>query len=80
MFILKKITSQEQKIRNLQLQLQQKVEEEEEVVSEELGQIAKKVARDVREKKVDLSSFNPMFQELIRIQSGKVNGVRYHPM
>ncbi|CAB4483945.1 unnamed protein product [Rhizophagus irregularis] len=76
----KKITSQEQKIRNLQLQLQQKVEEEEEVVSEELGQIAKKVARDVREKKVDLSSFNPMFQELIRIQSGKVNGVRYHPM
>ena len=60
----KKIASQSQKIRSLQLQLQQKVEEEE-VVSEELGQIAKKVARDVRGKKIDLSSFNPIFQELI---------------
>ncbi|RGB24464.1 hypothetical protein C1646_773060 [Rhizophagus diaphanus] len=27
-----------------------------------------------------MSSFNPIFQALIRIQSGKVNGVRYHPM
>lgn len=50
------------------------------MVSEELGQIAKKVAHDVRGKKIDLSSFNLMFQELIRIQSGKANGVRYHPM
>lgn len=56
------------------------MEEEEEEVSEELGQIAKKVACDVIKKRIDLSSFNPMFQELIRIQSGKANGVRYHPM
>lgn len=50
------------------------------MVSEELDQIAKKVARDVLEKKINLSSFNPIFQELVRIQSGKANGVRYHPM
>ncbi len=48
------------------------MEEEEEEVSEELGQIAKKVACDVIKKKIDLSSFNPMCE--------KANGVRYHPM
>ncbi|GES77572.1 hypothetical protein GLOIN_2v1773882 [Rhizophagus clarus] len=76
----KKIANQEQIIHTLQVQLQRKVEEEEEKVSDELGQIAKEVACDVIKKKIDLSSFNPMFRELIKIQSGKANGVRYHPM
>ena len=64
----------------MQVRLQQKVEEEEEKVSEELSQIAKKISNEVIENKIDTSSFNPIFQELIRIQSGKANGIRYHPM
>ena len=56
------------------------MEEKEEKVSDKLDQIAKEVACDVIKKKIDLSSFNPMFRELIKIQSGKANGVRYHPM
>ncbi|UZO25795.1 uncharacterized protein OCT59_018054 [Rhizophagus irregularis] len=76
----KKIVNKDQIIYNLQAQLQRKVEDEEERVSEELSQIAKKVFNKIMENKIDISSFNPIFQELIRIQSEKANGVRYHPM
>ena len=47
---------------------------------EELGQIAQKVANEITENKIDISFLNLIFQELIRIQSGKANGVKYHPM
>lgn len=60
--------------------LQQKIEDNEEKMSEELNQVAQKISNEVMENKIDISSFNPIFQELIRIQSEKVNGVRYHPM
>ncbi|GES76078.1 hypothetical protein GLOIN_2v1819209 [Rhizophagus clarus] len=46
----KKIANQEQIIHTLQVQLQRKVEEEEEKVSDELGQIAKEVACDWKSK------------------------------
>ncbi|CAI2200706.1 11646_t:CDS:2, partial [Funneliformis geosporum] len=60
--------------------LQKIVDEEGEKVSEELDQIAQKVANEVAKNKIDISSFNPNFQELIRIQSGKANGIKYYPM
>ena len=56
------------------------MDEEGEKVSDELGQIAQKVANEITENKIDISSLNPIFQELIRIQSEKANGVKYHPM
>ena len=56
------------------------MEKEEEEVSEELGQIAQNVANRVVNNQVDISSFHPIFQELIKVQSGKANGVKYHPM
>lgn len=56
------------------------MEEEGEKVSEELYQIAQDISRKVVKNEIDLSSLNPIFQELIRVQSGKANGVRYHPM
>ena len=64
----------------MQEQLQQKIENEEEAVSDDLGQIAREVASRVTKNEVDISTFNPIFQELIRIQSGKAKGIRYHPM
>ncbi|CAG8623909.1 16314_t:CDS:2, partial [Funneliformis mosseae] len=50
-------------------QLQKIVDEKEEKVSEELGQIAQKVANEITENKIDISPLNPIFQELIRIQT-----------
>ena len=64
----------------MQNQLQQKIENEEEVVSENLRQIAQEVSNKVVKNEVDISTFSPIFQELIRIQSGKAKGTRYHPM
>ena len=64
----------------MQERLQQKVESEEEAVSDDLGQIAREVASKVIKNEVDISTFSPIFQELIRIQSGKTKGIRYHPM
>jgi hypothetical protein len=64
----------------LQEQLQQKIESEEEAVSDDLSQIAQEVASRVTKNEVDISTFSPIFQELIRIQSGKAKGIRYHPM
>ncbi|UZN99340.1 uncharacterized protein OCT59_000618 [Rhizophagus irregularis] len=79
-FQRKKIANQNQTIHTLQNRIKQKVEEEGEKVSEELYQIAQDISRKVVKNEIDLSSLNPIFQELIRVQSGKANGVRYHPM
>ncbi|RHZ65018.1 hypothetical protein Glove_319g81 [Diversispora epigaea] len=38
------------------------------------------VANDVINTKIDISNFHPILQELIRVQSTKLNGTRYHPM
>ncbi|PKY34118.1 hypothetical protein RhiirB3_395319, partial [Rhizophagus irregularis] len=76
----KKIANKDQVIHTLRAQLQHKVEKEEEKVSKELNQIAQTISNEVAENKIDISSFNPIFRELIRIQSGKANGVKYHPM
>ena len=64
----------------MQERLQQKIENEEEAVSDDLDQIAREVANRVTKNEVDISTFSPIFQELIRIQSGKAKGIRYHPM
>ncbi|RIA93246.1 hypothetical protein C1645_819673 [Glomus cerebriforme] len=75
-----KIANKNQIIHTLRAKLQKKIEDDEEKVSEELNQVAQKISKEVMENKINISSFNPIFQELIRIQSEKVNGVRYHPM
>ena len=64
----------------MQDRLQQKLENEKEAVSDDLGQIAQEIANKVTRNEVDISTFSPIFQELIRIQSGKAKGIRYHPM
>ncbi|PKB95735.1 hypothetical protein RhiirA5_385815 [Rhizophagus irregularis] len=62
-------------------QFQQKVEDEKEAISDDLGQIAQKIANRVTKNKIDISSFSPIFQELIRIQCNQaMKGIRYHPM
>uniref|UniRef100_U9TUF1 Uncharacterized protein n=1 Tax=Rhizophagus irregularis (strain DAOM 181602 / DAOM 197198 / MUCL 43194) TaxID=747089 RepID=U9TUF1_RHIID len=76
----KKIIKQNQIIHTLQDQIQQKIENEEEEVSEDLGQIAQEISKRVAKNVVDISTYSPIFQELIRIQSGKSNGIKYHPM
>lgn len=71
---------QNQIIHTLQDRIQQMIENEEEEVSEDLDQIAQDVSDKVTKNEVDISSFSPIFQELIKIQSGKAKGVKYHPM
>lgn len=56
------------------------MEDEEEEVSEEMTNVVEKVATDISNNITDISSLNPIFQELIRIQCGKSKGTRYHPM
>jgi hypothetical protein len=72
--------NQDQIIHTLQIKLQHKIEEEEEEVLPELGQIAHNVANEIKKNTIDISSLNPIFQELIKVQSEKTNGIRYHPM
>ncbi|RHZ46935.1 hypothetical protein Glove_603g8 [Diversispora epigaea] len=76
----KKIKDQNQILQTLQDKLQLKIENEKEEVSEDLGQIAEEISIKVAKHEVDISTFNPIFQELIRIQSGKAKGVKYHPI
>ncbi|CAB4417282.1 unnamed protein product [Rhizophagus irregularis] len=77
----KKISKQNQIINILQDRLQQKVEDEKEAVSDDLGQIAQEIANRVTKNEIDISSFSPIFQELIRIQCNQATkGIRYHPM
>jgi len=62
------------------MRLQEKFESEQEEVSDELACVAEDVAKQVREDKLDLTELNPIFKELLRVQSGKPKGLRYHPM
>jgi len=64
----------------LQDRLQQKVENEKEVVSDDLDQVAQEVANRVTRNEIDISNFSLIFQELIRIQSNQAKRIRYHPM
>ncbi|RIA83429.1 hypothetical protein C1645_833862 [Glomus cerebriforme] len=52
----------------------------EEAVSDDLGQIAQEVANRVTKSEIDISTFSLIFQELIRIQCNKAKEIRYHPM
>ncbi len=38
------------------------------------------VTKVVINKNINFSALHPIFQELIRIQTEKLNGIRYHPM
>ena len=82
--IVEKITLQRkiikehnEKIKNY---IQKKIDNEEEEVSNEIADVANTVAKDIVNTKIDISALHPIFQELIRVQSGKLNGTRYHPM
>ena len=74
------IKGQNEIIVDLKDRLKEKIEKEEEVVSEEMATIAHTISKDVINKNIDISTLHPIFQELIRIQTGKPNGIRYHPM
>jgi len=56
------------------------VENEKEVVSDDLDQVAQEVANRVTRNEIDISNFSLIFQELIRIQSNQAKRIRYHPM
>ena len=60
--------------------LKEKIEKEEEEVSDKIADVAHAITKDVTSKNIDISALHPIFQELIRIQTGKPNGTRYHPM
>lgn len=60
--------------------LKEKFGKEEEEVSDEIANIAHTVTKNVLSKNIDISALHPIFQELIRIQTEKPNGTRYHPM
>jgi len=74
------IRKQNEIIINLKDRLKEKIDKEEEAASDGIANIAHIVIKDVVDKKIDISAFHPIFQELIRIQTGKPKGTRYHPM
>jgi predicted rRNA methylase YqxC with S4 and FtsJ domains len=74
------IKLQNETISNIKEKMQKKIEIEEIEVSDKIANIAHTVAKSVTSKNIDISNFHPLFQELIRIQTGKPNGTRYHPM
>jgi hypothetical protein len=76
----KVIYTQNEKISNIKKYLEQRVEKEEVEVSDEMANVIHDVAKNFTSKNIDISDFHPIFQELIRIQTGKSNGTRYHPM
>ena len=45
-----------------------------------MANIIHDVAKNFTSNNINISDFHPIFQELIRIQTGKLNGTRYHPM
>ncbi|RHZ86144.1 hypothetical protein Glove_54g111 [Diversispora epigaea] len=71
------IKEQNEKIKNY---IKKKIENEEEEVSNEIANVVYTVIKDVTNTKIDLSTLHPIFQELIHIQSEKLNGTRYHPI
>ena len=76
----KVIKEQKLTIANIRNCLQKKIEEEGGEVSDEMEKIAYIATENVTNKNTNISNLHPVFQELIRIQSGKPNGTRYHPM
>ncbi|UZO16836.1 uncharacterized protein OCT59_008205 [Rhizophagus irregularis] len=60
--------------------LKEKIEREEEEASGEIANIVHTVTKGIINKDIDISAFHPIFQELIRIQTEKPNGTRYHPI
>jgi len=76
----KVIKGQNEIIIDLKNHLKEKVKREEEEVSDEIANIAHTVTKGVISKDINISTLHPIFQELIRIQTGKPNGTRYHPM
>jgi len=74
------IKKQNKIIVDLKNRLKEKIENEEENVSDEIANIAHTISTNVNCKNIDISTLHPIFQELIRIQAGKSNGTRYHPM
>ena len=76
----KLIKTQYVTLANIRNCLQKKIEEEGGEVSDEMEKIAYIATENVTNKNTNISNLHPVFQELIRIQSGKPNGTRYHPM
>jgi len=76
----KVIKAQNITITNVKNCLQKKIEKEEEEISDEMAKIVHTITESVTNKTTDISNLHPIFQELIRIQSGKPNETRYHPM
>ncbi|RHZ47140.1 hypothetical protein Glove_590g2 [Diversispora epigaea] len=60
--------------------LEKKIENEEEEVSNEIANIIHIVTENINNKNMDISNLHPIFQELIRIQSKKPKGIKYHPI
>ena len=65
---------------DLKERLKEKIEKEEVEVSDKMANITHIVTKDVINKNINFSTFHPIFQELIRIQTEKPNGTKYHPM
>ncbi|CAB5353671.1 unnamed protein product [Rhizophagus irregularis] len=74
------IKMQRETILNMEKYLQRKIELEEVEISDEMADVVHVIAKNVTNKKEDISNLHPIFQELIRIQTKKPNGIRYHPM
>lgn len=68
------------KISNIKKYLEKRVEKEEVKISDEMASVVHDVTKNITSKNTDISHFHPIFEELIRIQTGKSNGTRYHPM
>ena len=74
------IKGQSEIIVSLKERLEEKIKKEEVEVSDKIANITHIIIKDVINKNINFSTFHPIFQELIRIQTGKPNGTRYHPM
>lgn len=74
------INEQKLTIANIRNYLQRKIDEEGGEISDEMKKVAHAATESIINKNTDISNLHPIFQELIRIQSGKPNGIRYHPM
>ncbi|RIA79686.1 hypothetical protein C1645_840138 [Glomus cerebriforme] len=64
----------------IEKRLEEKIKKEEVEVSDKIANITHIITKDVINKNINFSTLHPIFQELIRIQTGKLNGIRYHPM
>jgi hypothetical protein len=74
------IKGQSELIVSLKECLEEKIKKEEVEVSDKIANITHIITKDVINKNINFSTLHPIFQELIRIQTGKPNGTRYHPM